>query len=295
MCDCKNELNLCKLCVKKEKCEHLCAHRIDAREICSSSIESKFLNAQEVVCNNACASGVMVASRINAVDLNANTFCAKSGTINTLCVDNLSVSTPMNTLVTWRAAVTFAANNTYTLGGNINWDTILDDPNGNVALGPFTYTVPVSGYYITSFRLNSDSLAGTPVIAGIPTGLLSITSNGNPLIQSQTPFLSFVALQNATTTSLVLLNAGDIIQMNYNVLVLDPAVGLTNYVGTVSLKGNGRLPGESFFDIHYLSSLTQGPPPGACRVCPVVSVQCSPVTVSCNDCIPEMGKVCEGK
>src|SRR5580698_7110597 len=129
MCDCGNELNLCKLHVKKEKAEHICAHRIDAAEICTTMLDAVTIRAQEETVNNLCASGKIQAAQISALNLNANTMCAQSGTINTLCVDNLTVSNPIAPVVKYRAAVTNSIDSIYTLGQSINWDVILDDPN----------------------------------------------------------------------------------------------------------------------------------------------------------------------
>ncbi len=291
MCGCGNELTLCKLCVKTEKAEHICACRIDALEICTTKLEAEHINAQDETVNNICVSQVAQAAQVQALNVNTNTLCARTGTINTLCVDNLQVSNPVGNDTKYKAAVTVAADINYTLGTPVDWNVILDDPNGNVALGPFSYTVPVTGYYELDFHLKSNTLAGAQTITGIPVGLLNILINGNPLRQLQSPFLSFSNDQNANLSSLVILSAGDVITMTYDTLVYVQVGGLIKYVGTINLEGNGAFAGESGFIIHFLSPLSGGvTPPVMCPVCPEVSISCQPLTVKCEPCMPRIGE-----
>ena len=156
----------------------------------------------------------------------------------------------------YRAAVTFNANTVYTLGAPINWNKVLDDPNANVTLAPFSYTVPVSGYYIVTFHMDHFGLAGAGVISGIPIGQLRVLVNNNELRSQYTPFLSFLTEQKTSLTSLCLLNAGDKITTLYNVLILNSSTGVQPYAGTVTVEGNGSflgkwLPHTSSID-HYL-------------------------------------------
>jgi hypothetical protein len=250
-CDCskRDELDICKLHAEKAKIDCLCA----------SNMKGKSLNVMDEVANNICAQKVQ-AKLVEAMTLNANDLCSQRATINELCVDNLiAPNFQGDKCEKFRAAVTLAADQIYNLQSPLNWNVILDDPNSNVAVGPFSYTVPESGYYLLNYHLESDSLAGSSVISGIPTGVLNVTVNGSALITNQSAYLSFTGLQKTNLTSLVLLNMGDVLHMNYEVLSLDPVLGLVSYVGTVSAKGNGLLPGKSFFTIHFQSSLNCQP------------------------------------
>lgn len=256
MCDnvsCKNELNLHKLCADSIKACSIKAEKFNTDELCLQSAEVKDLFVERETVND---------------------LCARNANIDSLCVNNLKVGS-FNKCEKYRAAATYSANTVYTLGSIVNWNIVLDDPNGNIALAPFYYTVPVSGYYMASFHVDSTTLAGVGVIVGTPVGRLQISVNGNPLTKDLAPCLSFSDLQSSTLTSLVLLNAGDVLTMKYDVLVVDSILGLIPYVGTVVIQGNGSFPGQSGFGIHYLSSLDCAPGE-ACPICPLVEVVCEP-------------------
>jgi len=258
------------------------ADKINATKICSAEIDAVQFLGNSASINDLCVSGSIKATNAGAINLNANNLCAQAGTINKLCVNDLTVQN-MNSCVKWRAAATLSTNSTYTLGTNVNWNVTLDDPNNNVTLSPFAYTVPVSGYYLISYYLNCDSLSGASVITGIPIGLLTISVNNVELRQAQAPYLSFSVLQKGNLSALVMLNAGDVVRMKYDVLAFDANLGLVPFVGTVSLKGNGLFPGQSGFEIHYLSSLVCMPG-GSCQICPPVIVSCQPNMINCTPC-----------
>lgn len=289
--DCRNELNLCKLCSKKAKIECLCACSIISKKVCSESLKAVRAEIESETVNDLCVSGDLNATSVYSLDSSTNHLCAQSGVIGTLCVNDLTVGTIKN-CVKYRAAASLSADTVYALGSNIDWDVILDDPNGNVSVAPFSYTVPVSGYYQMSFYLRSDSLTGASIIGGLPVGVMDITANGTDLRQLLVPYLSFASTQVGVLSALVLLNAGDIVRMRYNVLVLDPNTGLTNYAGTVSIKGTSAA-GFSQFEIHYLSSL-DCIPGQICTPCEPVTIPCEPVSVMCDanqSCFP--GKTVE--
>lgn len=284
--DCKNELNLCKLCAKKAKIEHLNANYLTSQDICAEHIQSVSSSSQDEVLNTLCVAVDLKSKKISTLDLNTNTIISQSGTIGTLCVNNLTVGS-LNRCEKYRAAATLSGNSTYGLGNNVEWNIVLDDPNNNVSLSPFSYTVPQSGYYILSYTIDCDTLSGASVVTGVPIGILDVTSNGLPLRSFQSAYLSFSAVQKATLSALVLLNVGDIIRMTYNVLVFDQVSGLINFVGSVSLKGNGLFAGQSGFEIHYLSSLNCASGV-ACQLPSPITIPCQVVSVECNDhnCIP---------
>ena len=275
-CGCgKNELNLCKLHAEKAKIDCLCV----------TNIKGGTLNVMDEIANNICAQNIQ-SKKVESEMLNANSLCSQSGVINDLCVNNLTAGV-INYCEKYRASVTSSGPFSYTLGTPIQWDTIVDDPNNNISFGPFSYTVPVSGYYVFTFNLKSSNLAGSNVITGIPVGLLTILVNGLSLREQQAPYLAFSNLQKANITAIVILNAGDIVTMTYNTIVLDAVSGLINYVGTADLDGSS--PDRSGFSIHYLSSLNCQTI--TCQPCPPVIVPCTPITVNCHEssdmqCIP---------
>ncbi len=283
-CRCSRERRFCKIHVKEADIKRLKACNSKLQSLCvSDQADISALNVEDQVVNNLCVANDFSAKNANCVNFNSNNLCAQVGTINTLCVDNLTANA-INSCMKWRATATFAADAAYSLGDDINWDTIIDDPNNNIALAPFSYTVPKSGYYILDFYLRSDTLSSPLVISGIPVGLVTVTKNGSELRQVQAPYLSFASAQHANLGALAILQAGDIIKMKYEVLILDPASGLISVPGTISIKAQGATPGFSRFEIHYLSSLDCMPGQGqACKKCPLVNVACQPIVVDCDD------------
>lgn len=298
--ECCSQLTLAKLCVNllKAKCVEaakikvgcLCAEKITSSEICTSKLNvSEALNIDDLnansICtlnlgaNDACVAYNLQASHIDALGINTNDFCAQRATINTLCVSDLTAR-GFDVCQDYRAAVTSSGPFNYILGTPIQWDVLVDDPNGNVAFGPFSYTVPVTGYYAFTFHLKSSNLSGANVISGIPVGLLTMLINGLPLREQQAPYLAFSNLQKANLTAIVILNAGDVLTMSYDALVLDETLGLIKYVGTVTL--DGAFPDRSGFEIHYLSSLN-------CEPC----IPCQPVITTCVPCVPQTQIECE--
>lgn len=283
--DCRNELNLKKLCVKKESVKCLCACKVMAKELCADDLKAKSFMVESEVANTICAQKVC-AKEVDALYTTTDRLCSQEGTINKLCVNEITVG-KLNYCAKWRAAVTISSPMVYTLGSNIDWNVVLDDPNGNVSMGPFSYTVPVTGYYTMTYYTNSNALAGSIVIAGIPVSLLTVTSNGSELRQFNAPYLAFSDQQYASLSAVVLLNAGDVIRMKYDVIVLSPVSGQMNYVGTINLNGNGLFPNSSGFEIHYLSSLDCQPV--TCMPCAPAQVPCEPITIQCDknqDCFP---------
>lgn len=285
--ECKNELNLDKLCLKELHLKCLETQCIESCDICASSIEVAALSVENEIANDICVSGQLQANQAFINTAKVNDLCARNANLGSACINDLKVSN-IESCIKWRAAVTMSASTSYALNSNVNWDVILDDPNGNISLAPFFYTVPKSGYYTMSYYVASDSLAGAGVISGVPLGLLTVTVNGSELRQFNAPYLSFTNIQHASLSALVLLNAGDIIRMKYEVLVLDPASGLVSYVGSVNIDGNGLFPSGSGFEIHYLSSLNCVS--SICPECPMVTIGCEPVVTPCNPCDSHQGE-----
>lgn len=275
MCCDRNVLELHKLCAE---CAKICW------------VKAKKVWVDQEVANDVCSQSV-TAAQLNADKANLNFLCAQSGVINSLCVDHLTV-TNMKMCNRYRATSVLSSNQVYTLGGVINWDVVLDDPNGNMLAG--SYTVPKSGYYSLSFNVSMNGLTGSSVIAGVPVSVLSVKVNGLPFRSSYEAFLSFNPAQIAALSSVVLLNAGDVVTCLYDVQVIDPSTGLMNYVGSVNLEGNGSFPAECSFGIILMSELCVNQT--SCQVCPPVVIPCLPVTppdcddsdmpVGMNSCVP---------
>ncbi len=168
--------------------------------------------------------------------------------------------------------LTLSAPTNYNLGNLIDWDIVIDDPNNNVATGPFKYTVPVSGYYSFDFHLNTTLISGATPLGGTPAGMMSLLVNGVTYVNDQVGYLAFSGFQASNMGGLILMNAGDIVEMKYEILALDATSGIISYVGTTVMQGNGALAGQSYFNIHFLSSLSCSST--VCPQCPMVSVSC---------------------
>ncbi len=266
-----NELSLLNLCVTCANLDQSCLKKAKAEQ----------LDANQITTNKLCVSDTLSGNNILGLSIGANELCARSGTINELCVDKLTVAN-WNSFNKYRAAVTLI-NDPYTLGAPVNWNNIIDDPNNNVTTSPFSYTAPVSGYYTLSYYINSVNLNGADAIGGIPIGLLTIYVNGKELRQFNAPYLAFSTQQYALLSSIALLNAGDVITMDYNVLVQNSVMGLQKYVGTVNLNGTTAFADSSGFEIHLLSQMTGGvTPPPQCKVCPIVEIPCQPNDIDCK-------------
>ncbi len=279
-------------CKTKSNC--VTAECLTVNEACGQSASFKSLQAESFVANNICAQKVQAVESWSDKSYN-NTLCAQSASIKNLCVTNLQVEDSELCNI-YRASVTFNGNTLYTLGTPLNWDTILDNPDNDITLSPFQYKVAVgeSGYYSLSFHLDTSNLSGADVISGPPIGLQTVLVNGNKLIDQQTPYLTFSNDQTANLSGLVLLHAGDVITMKYDVLVLTSSGGFTPYAGTVTIQANGLFPGQSSFTIIQLSTFCTGNNPVNCPPCPPVGIPCTPVTNKCDpvsvSCCDNSGK-----
>ncbi len=246
----------------------------NSKDICAENLKGAYITAEEEIVNKLCVSDKLYAKSVAALSLNANALCSQEGTINKLCVNDLTVGS-LKFCQKYIASAGLNGDISYTLGSNVNWDKVINDPNNNIALAPFSYAVPVSGYYDFSYYLSTDDLQGATVIAGTPIGVMTVQVNGIDMRKNTAPFLSFLGLQYSVLSSLVLLKAGDVVKMKYEILVLDPVTGLMPYVGTVMIRSL-----LSGFDIHYLSSSECSPV--ICATCPPVQVPCEMVTVDCS-------------
>lgn len=278
-----NCLSLDCLCVKCMKTDCGKIQQVISDNICAQSVWAKNLNVENEVANNLCVPGAIQAGSVSANMLGANSLCAKEGTINKLCVDDLTVSN-LQPFTKFRATVNYSVDTTYTLGSFLNFNNIVDDPNNNVSLSPNTsYTAPSAGYYMMTFKVNVTNVQPTngPIL-GTPVANAEIYVNAILVRESFSPFLSFLNDQRVILSSLITLQKGDVVTMKYDIL----GGNGVPVVGTVDIVGAGIEDGNSLFKIIFMSALSSSSSGGACIQCPVVTVPCSPVVTPCQPLVP---------
>lgn len=262
--DCNN-LKLKSLTAKKIKSHCLSSKSITAKSVCSESVSTDALCAKTInLSEGFCAANIKTPS-LCAGDVRATNICA-----------NAILANSFEQCGKFRATAAFSMNSTYTLGTPVNFDDILDDPNGNMALGPTRYIAPRNGYYIVSLQFDQTNLTGSSLVLGIPVTNLQVLVNGVVFRETFVPYLSFHNAQNATISALISLKTGDVVTSRQNVLVLTDS-GFAPYVGTVDVLGDGT---EAFsvFKIHLLSNDC---PPQLCEsACDTI---CTP-TSACLPC-----------
>lgn len=243
-----------------------CNARIELVNICAKKIKTLCLDSNKVNTDELCA------ALANIMNLKAQNGC-----VNNLCVDTLTTNT-FNYCNVYRATIVNSADSNYTLGAPINLNVILDDPNNNASVVPFaSYTAPKSGYYMLTVQLdfNSFSFVEAPIL-GVPVGNIQVVVNGNVFRQNFAPFLSFHNAQSSTISTLISLNAGDVVTSSYNVIALSDS-GLITLTGTGVLSGNGLEEDRSMFKIVLLTSNCVPPlcqpcnVPTSCTPCPSTS------------------------
>lgn len=270
-CPSESTLRLAKLCATKIKANCLdVINNINASSACIDQVKSRLNCASQVTADTGCInqlkSNVICAETLNAVDF-CTTGSARFGSLE-YCQK-------------FRAEVAFSADTLYTLGAPLNFNIVLDDPNGNISFAPTTYNVPASGYYLIMLQVDTSNLQGADVILGAPVSNPQIIVNGVVHRQTFIPYLTFHNVQFNTYSAILRLNAGDKVTTKHEVLVVTDA-GFTPYVGTVIVSGNGTADNESLFVIHYLSS--------NCPIVPCVPTDCGftcePCTTTCQPCCP---------
>ena len=247
-----------KACIDKLKADKACIDRLKSQEICTDDLLS----------TRAC---------IN--EANIDQTCANSLSVNDLCNTNSAMLNNVQMYQPVRASAVLNQNTTYTLGDDINFDTVLSDPNGDTTTSPFTYTAPLCGEYLVTVQIDQINLQGSEQILGNPVGDIEILVNGDVFRQALKPFLTFHNEQTSTLCSQLKLNAGDVVTVKYFVRVMTDAGGFESFQGTVDIEGNGTRENQSVFKIHYLSSCDPLP----CQEC---FVPCEECTIGCpqNSC-----------
>lgn len=269
-CGCGSSLDIKKLCVR---CAEVCWQK------------SKQIWAEDINVNNVCAQKVL-AKEGQAQSLTVDNLCAMTANINDLCVTNLKASNykPCNTS---RAAVRFANDFMYTLGNDINFDVLLDNPSNIATIGPTKFTVPVAGYWEFNISVNAFNLAGSGVITGAPIARLSVYVNGVSRQAITVPFLTFATDVKASLMADLILAANDVVTAQLDVLVLDSVGGQIEYVGTMSIKGGdlAATADPSVMSIILKSELCGVSSPITCTTCVPAQVPCEPVVgPRCEDC-----------
>lgn len=259
------------------------------QSICANSIITYSLDSQNARINDLSAQSAHISN------LSVLGACASRLTVNDLCVPGTLRAADLLNCGKYRATVVYSTNTTYTLGQLLSFDTITDDPNGNVTLVPNTrYTAPISGYYILTFEVYQNNLRTDSPVLGSPVVYPQILVNGSEFRSAFSPYLTFFNVQASTLTLLGSLNAGDVIELAYDLITVDQTSGSMNIVGTVDLLGNGTENGFStVFKIALLNvdclDLPCAPcipgtisAPRECAVCPSADFQ--PCEV-CNPCV----------
>lgn len=297
---CDNSLNLFKLCAKKVAAKCIDAHKIETNDLCAGKIKADDVCTTKLKADEVCTKKLNTQEKFCALDIRSPKICGLDIRAPKICAHTLFAqdfcatgSTKVNSFEQcgkFRASAVFAADVPYILGTAVNFDTITDDPNGNISLAPFFYEAPLSGYYTVTLQLHILDLhtaTGIPIL-GVPVGNAIITVNGNVVRQNFTPFLTFLKTQNSTYSNLLSLKAGDKVQIQFKILYLDQTLGLQELVGSVDVAGNGTENDSSLFKIHYLSSDCAVPPCEPCdTTCEVTCEPCDPNPCKpCNPCNP---------
>jgi|GEM_PF-3378663 len=228
-CDCITKVEIHKLCAKKIK-----AHKGRFKKLCADHFKTDFICTDTITVNHV---------------LNMSSICTPALSTNDLCVSGIARIEEV--CGNYRAFAQYSADTTYTLGALLNYDEILDNPDGDLAASPTTFTTPVSGYYIISLAIHQLSIAPVGPVLGVPTAVLTVYVNGVAQRSSFFPYLTFNSEQDSSLSALIRLNVGDLVTATYTNLVVDQTLGTISIPGTVVIGGGT---GASFFAIHYLSS-----------------------------------------
>lgn len=266
-----------------------CDSRLKLSALKAKKIDARCVNARTVNADSVNANTITVESNLCLPSLKADAICAQNVSTTNLCATGtVRVNNLINcTLYAGQAA--FIATTTYTLGTNIEFDNIIDDPNNDFSVSPFFYTAPFSGYYIITLELDQNHVTSTSPnpILGVPTANPKILRNGLVAREAFFPFLSFVSLQRSNVTALIHLNAGDLVTAQYDILVVDEETGLTPITGTVEFP-DGNLENKSTLVVHLLSVDCETIPgcQNPCGPCPqptscVPQIQTCITTVGC--------------
>ncbi len=276
-----------KLCIGKVLAKCVKSHQMQAECLDSDAITARSLCTDSINTDNLCANNINVNHQLCAPSFSSPMVCAEQVNATNFCASGLVLANAFQQCGKYRATVVMSTDTLYPLGTDIDFDAVIDDPDGDVTIAPMEYHAPLSGYYITTVQIDMSGLSGGAPVLGIPVANLQILVNGVVTRESFTPFLSFHNEQNTTITALMGLKAGDIVTMRYLIYIMSDVLGFTPYVGTIVIKGNGTEANNSIFKIHYLSSDCTSVPCTPCQPCTPTpcNVPCTPCATCCNmDC-----------
>lgn len=270
--------------------DECCGAFLQLNKLCATNVKATNI-VNKKLCSDAISAGDLCAARIQAREsictpqLSASSICTNSISTSNLVLTGGLVVNQLQQCGFYRATAVFASDTPYVLGTPLNFDQIIDDPNNNVTLAPFTYTAPISGYYIVTLQFDQNSLKGNDVVLGVPIANLKLFVNNVVTRQVFYPFLTFHDEQKATVSGLISLKAGDKVTGQYEVYVMTDGGGFVPYTGTVTAEGNGTEQ-ESFIKVHYLSSDCVNIPAQPCSpLCTgsTCNVDCS-TSITCCPC-----------
>lgn len=245
-----------------------CFADIRVASLCAKKIKSACIDGDQINASKFCAD----LASVN--DIRARAACVDALQANNLCVDNLKVNN-LDECMQFKATVVYSSDTLYTLGEPLNFDVVLDDPHGDIStdFSETTYRVPRSGYYILLLQVDQNNIRAEGSLLGTPYMSPSIWVNGVKYRDDMKAYMIFADTQHVYLTTLVSLQADDIVSARYEVL---SAIGLP-ITGTVNIRGDGTEGSGTIFKIHYLSSdctapLCQPCDPGVeCEPCPAMA------------------------
>jgi hypothetical protein len=307
---CAVDVSLTNVCIDKTIINDAQIRRLNNETLCTNQLSANNVCANTLTANTLCTPALQADDLCVTNGISTDNLCANQAQIDELWIDYIAASTlavngAVEHCTPYKAHLSISTTTNYILGNEIDWDTIVDDPNGDVLAGPTRYVVPKTGYYVMTLGVGAKSLFsnGGGVIAGIPVTRPEIVVNGIRTIKAMEAFLSFGdGFQNNVVTGVFRLNSGDEVTCRYRIFYIDASVGITPYNGIVELEAigaQGQQFSETYFTIHYLSSdcpVDQEPNPVSCSpclpvTCPPCNTVCPPVNITCPVC-PDSELVC---
>ncbi|HEV2916496.1 MAG TPA: hypothetical protein VGW78_02010 [Candidatus Babeliales bacterium] len=290
-----NSLTLCTLkadaigacCLQAERVSagDVCANRITTNQFCTPSLNIDTVCANNAQIKNMCAHHVQI-DELCALKAMINQLCARQAYFDNACIKNLRFCSNISARASQSTLVT------YNLGDDLPFDTVEYDPSSSITQAPTEYTAPEAGVYEITVQVVFDNLTGPTIIAGTPKGSLELYINGLIRRAVDTPFLMFTTSSQTFLTTLIFLNAGDVVTSKYQIFVLDPNVGVIAYPGKIELLGNPNPAAyKPVFYIQYVSSDCEGTFSGCDSICDLIC-QTTPCVVECTPCTPMQCQPC---
>ncbi|MFA6066718.1 MAG: hypothetical protein WC707_06070 [Candidatus Babeliaceae bacterium] len=288
--NCCGSLHITKACIKKLKSHKISAEKLRAVYGCANQFNVDDLSAQSLRVDNACANhlnaGNICANAIHgtevcATEVNAPKICSDNAQLHNVCAQNivtqdLCVNGTFKTCSKYGARVLLSSDVTYTLGDVIPYDLVVSDPSGSFFFGPSRFVAPVTGTYILTTEVDQIGLSSPVTILGAPLTELQVQVNGINRVNMDSQLLTFASIHEGLLTSLIFLNAGDVLTIRKNIFIVDQVLGFTPIVGTVTLKGSAVASDKTNFYIEFLGAPCETTVPCSCPVEP-----CAPC-LPCN-------------